>query len=270
MTNQQATGNDQRTSFVDSHCHLDGAEYDADRDAIIARARETGVRHMLVIGTGASYQEIGAALPIAAATDGACCAAGIHPHEASKFLASDFTELREFARSPKFVAIGEIGLDYHYDHSPREAQREILIRQIALARELKLPILIHCREAWSDLRRILSEHWRGSGLRGILHCFTGNREDAFDLMDAGFMISFAGNITFKSANNLREVAREIPADRLLTETDCPFLAPVPHRGKRNEPAFVAEVLRQLAAIRGVGERELAAKVFENFKTFFAL
>ncbi|MDE3180027.1 MAG: TatD family hydrolase [Acidobacteriota bacterium] len=256
--------------LIDSHCHLDGPEYEPDRDAVIARAREAGVEHMLVIGTGASYQEIGAAIPIAGRIEGALCAAGIHPHEASKFLDSDFGELREMARQPKFAAIGEIGLDYHYDHSPRDAQREILIRQLALARELKLPILVHCREAWDDLRRILREHWLGCGLEGVLHCFTGSRDDAFAMMDWGFMVSFAGNLTFKNANNLRDVAREIPADRLLTETDCPFLAPVPHRGKRNEPAYVAEVLRQLVEVRGADGVDLAAQVLQNFKSFFGL
>ncbi|MGH9738610.1 MAG: TatD family hydrolase [Candidatus Acidiferrales bacterium] len=202
--------------------------------------------------------------------DEACCACGIHPHDASEFLESDFGELREFARHPKFVAIGEIGLDYHYDHSPREAQQDILIRQLELARESNLPVLIHCRDAWGDLRRIFQEHWRGSGLGGILHCFTGSRDDAFNLMDYGFMISFAGNLTFKNASGLREVAPQIPTDRILTETDCPFLAPVPHRGKRNEPAFVAEVLRQLAVLRGTGEEELGAQVINNFQTLFAL
>ncbi|MGH9438208.1 MAG: TatD family hydrolase [Terriglobia bacterium] len=256
-------------SLIDSHCHLDGPEYDSDRDAVIARAREAGVRRLLVIGTGASYQEIGATLPIAERIEGACCACGIHPHDASKFLESDFGELREFAHHPKFVAVGEIGLDYHYDHSPREAQQNILIRQLELARELNLPVLIHCRDAWDDLRRIFQEHWRGSGLGGVLHCFTGSRDDAFDLMDYGFMISFAGNLTFKNASGLREVAPEIPADRILTETDCPFLAPVPHRGKRNEPAFVAEVLRQLAVLRGAGEEEMGAQVINNFQTLFA-
>lgn len=257
-------------SLIDSHCHLDGPEYDADRDAVIARAREAGVEHMLVIGTGASYQEIGAAIPIAEKIDGALCAAGIHPHEASKFLNSDFSELRELARQPKFAAIGEIGLDYHYDHSPRDAQREILVRQLALARELKLPILVHCREAWDDLRQILCEHWLGCGIEGVLHCFTGSREDAFAMMDWGFMVSFAGNLTFKNAVNLRTVAKEIPADRLLTETDCPFLAPAPNRGKRNEPAFVAEVLRQLAEVRGISEEEMGKQVLQNFRIFFAL
>lgn len=254
--------------LVDSHAHLDGAEFEADREQVIDRAREAGVRHLMVIGTGATYAEIGAALPIAERIDGAYSAAGIHPHEAQHFLASDFSELRVMARNTRFRAIGEIGLDYHYDHSPRDAQREIFIRQLELARELKLPVLIHCREAWQDARRILDEHWRSSGLGGILHCFTGSRDEAIGLMDAGFMVSFAGNLTFKKSDGLREVAREIPADRLLTETDCPFLAPVPHRGKRNEPAFVAEVLKQLAALRGVTEETLAEQIEVNFKRMF--
>lgn len=254
--------------LVDSHCHLDGAEFDADREQVIERAREAGVRHIMVIGTGATYQEIGAALPIAERIEGAYAAVGIHPHEAQHFLASDFSELRAMARGAKFRAVGEIGLDYHYDHSPRDAQREIFIRQLELARELKLPVLIHCRDAWEDARRILDEHWRSSGLGGILHCFTGSRDEAFGLMDAGFMVSFAGNLTFKKSDALREAAREIPADRLLTETDCPFLAPMPHRGKRNEPAFVVEVLKLLAMLRGVSEESFAARVVENFTGMF--
>src|SRR5579863_9248727 len=173
--------------LVDSHCHLDGPEFDADRDEVIARAHTAGVQHLLLIGTGATYQEIAAALPIAERTEGAYVAAGIHPHEAKNFLDNDFSELREFARDPKFLAVGEIGLDYHYNHSPREIQQQILIRQLELARELKLPIIIHCREAWKDLRRILNEHWRSSGLGGILHCFSGNRQDALELMNSGFM-----------------------------------------------------------------------------------
>lgn len=257
-------------SLIDSHCHLDGPEFDTDRDEVIARARAAGVRHLLIVGIGASYQEIGAALPIAERVDGAYAAVGIHPHEAKSFLDSDLSELREFGRHPKLVALGEMGLDYHYDHSPRETQGQILIRQLELARELNRPIIIHCRDAWEDLRRILREHWKGSGLGGILHCFTGHREDAFDLLDWGFMVSLAGNLTFKKADALREVAREIPADRLLTETDCPYLAPVPHRGQRNEPAFVAEVLRQLAAVRGVSEGAMGAQVLENFRRFFSM
>src|SRR5487761_7500 len=251
--------------LIDSHCHLDGPEFDADREQVIERARAAGVQYLLLIGTGASYQEIGAALSIAEKTEGAYAAAGIHPHEAKNFLESDFSELREFSSHAKFLALGEIGLDHHYDHSPREAQKVIFIRQLELARELKFPIIIHCREAWADLREIVRSHWQGSGLGGILHCFTGSREDVFSLMDSGFMVSFAGNLTFKKAEDLREVARAIPADRLLIETDSPYLAPVPHRGKRNEPAYVREVLRVLTEVRGEEESALGLQVTENFR-----
>ncbi len=251
--------------LIDSHCHLDGPEFDADREQVIERARAAGVQHLLLIGTGANYQEIGAALSIAERTEGAYAAGGIHPHDARYFLDSDFRELRELASRPKFLALGEIGLDYHYDHSPRDAQQQILIRQLELARELKLPIIIHCREAWADLRGIVRSHWHGADLGGILHCFTGSREDAFSLLDSGFMVSFAGNLTFKKAEDLREVARAIPADRLLIETDSPYLAPVPHRGKRNEPAYVREVLRVLAEVRGEEESALGLQVTENFR-----
>ncbi|MGH9356497.1 MAG: TatD family hydrolase [Terriglobia bacterium] len=256
--------------LIDSHCHLDGPEFDADREQVIERARAAGVRHLLLVGTGANYQEIGAALSIAGSTDGAYGAAGVHPHDAKNFLESDFSELRKFASHPKFLALGEIGLDYHYDHSRRDVQQQILIRQLELARELKLPIIIHCREAWAELRGIISDHWHGSGLRGVLHCFSGSREDAFALLDAGFMVSFAGNLTFKKADDLRQVARAIPRDRLLIETDSPFLAPVPYRGKRNEPAYVREVLRVLANARGEEEEDLGQQVTENFERFFNL
>jgi TatD DNase family protein len=161
--------------LLDSHCHLADSDFDSDREQVIERARAAGVQSFVVIGTGASFSEIGKAVNLAEQYEGAYAAAGIHPHEARHFLSSDLNELRQFARHPKFLALGEMGLDYHYDHSPREAQQEILIRQLELARELKLPIIIHCREAWTDLRRILKDHWRTTGLGGILHCFSGAR-----------------------------------------------------------------------------------------------
>ncbi|MGH9326593.1 MAG: TatD family hydrolase [Terriglobia bacterium] len=254
--------------FIDSHCHLADSDFDSDREQVIERARAAGVKHFVLIGTGADWQEISAGVSIAQRYEEAYCAAGIHPHEAPHFLESDFDELRSLARQPKFLGIGEIGLDYHYDHSSPDAQREILIRQLELARELALPVIIHCREAWADLREILRQQWSGSGLGGILHCFTGSRDDAFELLDAGFLVSFAGNLTFKKSDALRQAAKEIPLDRLLTETDSPYLAPVPHRGRRNEPGYVEEVLRQLAALRGLSEAEMAVQVLGNFKRFF--
>jgi TatD DNase family protein len=161
-------------------------------------------------------------------------------------------------------------LDYYYNHSPHEVQKQVVIRQLELARELKLPVVIHCRDAWSDLREVVGSHWRSAGLGGILHCFTGSPADALAFLDWGFLLSFAGNLTFKKAENLRAVAREIPLDRLLTETDSPYLTPVPHRGKRNEPAYVREVTRALAALHNRSEEDMGRQAVENFARFFHL
>jgi TatD DNase family protein len=210
--------------FLDSHCHLDDSAFDADRDAVIVRARAAGLAYMLT----------------------------------------------NVAENPKVIGIGEIGLDYYYDHSLREIQKQVLIRQMEIARAAKLPIIIHCRDAWPDLTEIAESHWSNSGLGGILHCFGGDRQDAARFLDWGFMVSFAGNVTFKKAENIREAARHIPLDRLLTETDCPYLAPVPLRGKRNEPAFVVEVTRALAALHNLSEAEMGARAVENFIRFFRI
>jgi TatD DNase family protein len=256
--------------FVDSHAHLDGSEFDGDRDAVIERARAAGLRYLLVIGGASGLEQMGAALNIAENHDWIYAAAGIHPHEAAKAQDAHFDLLRRLARQPKFLAVGEIGLDYCYDHSPREVQQRVLIRQLDLAREVKLPVIIHCRDAWLDLRDILRVHWRETGLGGILHCFSGSRRDAFELLDWRFLVSFAGNLTFKKADDLRAVASEMPLDRLLTETDCPYLAPVPYRGKRNEPAYVAEVTRELARLRNLSEEAMGQRAVENFAEFFRL
>ena len=178
--------------------------------------------------------------------------------------------LRKTAVQPKVLAVGEVGLDYHYDNSPPEVQRDVLVRQLQLAQELKLPVVIHCRDAWRDLREIIAARWRATGLGGILHCFSGNREDTVAFLDWGFLISFAGNLTFKKAQSLRAVAREVGLDRLLTETDSPYLAPVPYRGKRNEPSYVREVTRELGALHNLTEEELGEQVIRNFTRFFHL
>lgn len=256
--------------FIDSHCHLDDSDFAADREAVIARALDAGVGVMVNIGGASGPDEMDSALRIAGNHEGIYAAAGIHPHEASKAADKHFDQLREWAGRPKFLAIGEIGLDYHYDRSPRDVQRIIFIRQLELAREAGMPIMIHCREAWTDLAEIIQSHWRSSALGGVLHCFGGEREDAFKFIDWGFLVSFAGNVTFKNAQNLRDVARQIPIDRLLTETDCPYLAPVPHRGKRNEPALVVETTRALAALHNLSGEEMGAKTLENFRRFFRL
>ena len=256
--------------FVDSHCHLDDERFDPDRDEVIARAKQAGIRRLLTVSGGSSADHFASGLPIAVAHDWIYTTAGIHPHEAQGAEARHFDLLRQAADEPKVIAIGEIGLDYFYDHSPREVQKQVLIQQLEIAAEKNLPVIIHCRDAWADLEEIIGRHWAGSGRRGILHCFTGTREEAFKFMDWGFMISFAGNVTFKKAENLREVAREIPLDRLLTETDSPYLAPVPNRGKRNEPVFVLDVVRQLAELRGMSPEEMGTLTGGNFLQFFGL
>lgn len=256
--------------FVDSHCHLDDSDFDADRDAVIERARAAGLKYLVTIGCGRGPDELGVGIPIARRHDWIYTTAGIHPHEAARAEERHFEMLRAAAAESKVLAIGEIGLDFFHDHAPREVQKQVLIRQLEIARAVKLPVVIHCRDAWAELGGIINEHWRSSGLGGILHCYTGTREEAFGYLDGGFLVSFAGNVTFKKAENLREAARAVPLDRLLTETDSPYLAPVPHRGKRNEPAYVAEVTRALAALRGVGEEEMGARAVENFARFFHL
>jgi TatD DNase family protein len=253
---------------VDSHAHLDDPVFNADRGAVIERARAAGLRYILTVGGGTGPDNVEMPVALAEHYDWIYATVGVHPHEARHFAEHHAEQIRKLARQPKVLAIGEIGLDYHYDHSPHEVQKLVLIRQLELAREARLPIVIHCREAWADLTEILQAHWQSSGLGGILHCFSGERHDAVKFLDWGFQISFAGNVTYKKAENLREVAREIPLDRLLTETDCPYLAPVPFRGKRNEPALVIEVARTLAALRNLSAEEFGEIVVRNFERFF--
>jgi TatD DNase family protein len=256
--------------LLDSHAHLDDSDFDADREAVIERARAAGLRYLVAIGGGSGPDDLASALPIAERHEWIYAAAGIHPHEAKQAEPRHFDLLRSAAVKPKVLAVGEIGLDYHYDHSPRDTQQRVFIEQLEVARQAKLPIVIHCRDAWADLRRIVESEWASSGLGGILHCFTGSREEAFAFLDWGFLVSLAGNLTFKRAENLRAVARELPLDRLLTETDSPYLAPVPYRGKRNEPAYVRETTRQLAALRSLNEEEMGRQAVENFTRFFRL
>ncbi len=256
--------------FVDSHCHLDDSVFNADREDVIARARAAGVRYLMTIGGAAGPDQMELALRIAEGRDGIYAAAGVHPHEAIKAEEKHFDQLKKWAGHPKFLAVGEIGLDYHYDHSPRDVQKTVFVRQLELAREMRLPIVIHCREAWSDLGEIIEAHWQPSGLGGILHCFSGNQADASRFLDWGFMVSFAGNLTFKKADALRAVARQIPLDRLLTETDSPYLAPAPHRGKRNEPAYVVETTRALAALYSLRPEAMGDQACQNFARFFRL
>jgi TatD DNase family protein len=262
--------------FVDSHAHLDGSRYDGDRDEVLTRAHDAGVVNILTVGTGDGPGTLDCAVKLAAKYDFIYATVGIHPHEAKQATEPDFQELKTLANRPKVIAWGEIGLDYFYDHSPREIQQQVFLKQLELARAAKLPIVIHCRpsensnNAWDYCLATLEQHWRSSGLGGILHCFTGDLSHARRALDFGFMISFAGNVTFPKAQQIRDAAREVPLDRVLIETDCPFLAPVPHRGKRNEPAFVKEVARQLAELRGLPIEEIANQTTQNFYRFFSL
>ena len=256
--------------FIDSHAHLDDSQFDADRDAAIERARAAGVKYLLAVSGGSGPDGLASALPIAEKHDWIYATVGIHPHEAAKAGKCHFDRLPKEANNPKVIGVGEIGLDYYYDHSPREIQKNVLIRQLEIARELKLPVIIHCRDAWEDLTNIIEVHWKPAGLGGILHCFSGSLEQAHKFIGWGFYISFAGPLTFKKADGLRAVAAELPLESLLMETDCPYLAPVPHRGKRNEPAFVLETTRTLAALRNMTEAEMGEQVIRNFERLFRL
>jgi TatD DNase family protein len=262
--------------FIDSHAHLEGPRYDEDREAMLARAKQAGVEAILHIGSGTGPGSLDCAIQNAEKHDGIYASIGIHPHEAQMATEKDFEELTTLAQHPKVVAWGEIGLDYFYDHSPREVQQRVFLRQMELARSAKLPIIIHCRpsdnseNAWDETLALIEQHWKPSGLGGILHCFTGSLAHMRKALDFGFMISFAGNVTFPKAQNIRDAAKEVPLDRMLIETDSPFLAPVPHRGKRNEPAYVVEVARQLGELRGMGTAEVGEKTTHNFFHFFSI
>jgi TatD DNase family protein len=254
--------------LVDSHAHVDMSEFDSDRTDMLARAQAAGVCNILAIGGAPGA--LASALPLAERYDWIYAAAGIHPHEAKLAMPAHYEELANLARRPKFLAWGEIGLDYHYDHSPRDVQQRVFIEQLELARGADRPVIIHCREAWPDCLALLEKHWRSSSLGGIFHCFSGTLEEARRGNEMGFLISFAGNVTYPKAQNLRDVASALPLDALLIETDSPFLAPQPFRGRRNEPAFVAEVARTLAPVRNVAPHELAAATAANFRRFFRL
>lgn len=247
--------------FTDSHCHLDSEKFAADLDAVLDRAAAAGVTRMLSIGTGDGPPEVDRAVRIADRYEQVYATVGVHPHDAAKVEPKTFDDLRALAAHKKVVAFGEIGLDYHYDFSPREVQRDVFVEQLKLARDLNLPITIHTREAWDDTMAILREHWSGPG---IMHCFTGTPEQAREALDFGFHISFAGVTTFKTAENVREALLITPDNRLLIETDAPFLAPIPYRGKRNEPSFMPETAAVVARVRGTTVEEVAALTARNF------
>jgi TatD DNase family protein len=256
--------------IIDSHAHLEFEQFNDDRAAVLERARAAGVKTLLAIGSGTGPHRLNAAIPFAEEHDWIYATIGIHPHEAKLATEEHFAQLDELAHHPRVIAWGEIGLDYFYDHSPRDVQKEVFQRQLAQARAAKLPIVIHCRDAWSDCLEILERNWQSSGLGGIFHCFTGTLEDARRGLEMGFVVSFAGNVTYPKMQHLRDVARDLPLERILTETDSPFLPPQGHRGKRNEPAFVVEVAQALANVRDLAPDEVAATTANNFRRFFRL
>src|ERR1700724_169309 len=253
--------------LVDSHCHLDFPDFGAELDAIVARAGAKGVGFMVTIST--RVRRHGQVMAIAERFPNVCCSVGTHPHHAHEELDISTAELVERAQHPKVIAIGEAGLDYHYDFSPRAAQEKGLRTHIAAARETGLPLVIHSREADADMARILREESRAGAFAALLHCFTGGRELALTGIELGLYVSFSGILTFRKSDGLRAIAAELPADRILVETDAPYLAPTPWRGRRNEPSYVAETARILGECRGVSQMEIARQTSENFFRLFA-
>jgi TatD DNase family protein len=253
-------------AVADSHCHIDMPAFDADRGAVMERARAAGVERLLLIGGVDAEQGHLRALRVAVEL-GLPLSAGVHPHEARLATTAIYDELRALAADKRIVAIGEIGLDFHYDHSPRDAQRDAFRAQVRLAREVKLPVIVHTREADDETATLLEEEGAAAG---VLHCFTGGHDLARRALALGFFISFSGIVAFPRADVIQEVARAVPLDRLLVETDSPFLAPPPHRGKRNEPAFVLEVVRAIARLRGETPEVVGAAALANFRRAFAM
>jgi TatD DNase family protein len=249
-------------NLIDSHVHLDHEQFRDDLDALLARAREQGVTRMLTIGTGDGPPKLDCAIELALKYDGIYATVGVHPHEASKADPKTFDNLRNLMTEPKVVAFGEIGLDYHYDFSPREVQREVFIEQLRIAQGSGKPVIIHTREAWADTLEILRREWSGPG---IMHCFTGDQAQAREALDLDFHLAFGGVITFKTADTVRQAAAIVPDDRLLVETDAPYLAPIPYRGKRNEPAFMIETVRKLAEVRNTTVEHIAQVTSRNFE-----
>jgi TatD DNase family protein len=253
--------------MIDTHCHLDVADFGADRPEVLARARAAGITSMVCIGSG---RDIGAAresVRLAGVEPDVYASVGVHPHDVAGMSEADWDELGRLGRAPRVVGIGETGLDYYYDHSPRETQRAAYRRFIALAREVGRPVISHIRDAHADAAEILAS-CDAAPLGGVIHCFTGGVEDARRYLELDQYLSFSGILTFKTAEPIREAARFAPADRILVETDAPFLAPIPYRGKRNEPAYVVKTLETLAGLRGMSLEEADRVTTDNARRLF--
>jgi len=255
--------------LVDSHCHLDDAQFRDDRAAVIQRAREAGLKYLLAIGTGDGPPNLEAAVRLADEHPFVYATVGVHPNDAPKIADDTFKDLERLLTHPKVKAIGEIGLDYHWG-VPKDVQTPAFIRQLEIAKAARMPIVIHTRDAWADTLDVLSAHWAPGGLPGIMHCFTGDAAQARECLEMGFYLAFGGVTTFPKASEIREAARITPAARLLLETDAPYLAPIPYRGKRNEPAYVAHTARAVAQARSEDAEQMAASTTDNFERLFGL
>ena len=257
--------------FVDSHAHIDGHEFDADREEVIQRAQAAGVSLILNVGTGDPHSgAFERAVELGKNHESVFTAIGTHPHDARLYDDAAEEKIKNLINNEHVIAWGEIGLDFHYDNSPRDVQVEVFKRQLRAARECDLPVVIHTREAEAETIEILKREYDGAQRRGVFHCFSGSMELAQRAVEIGFMISFSGIVTFKKADELRAVAKQVPLDRLLIETDCPYLTPIPYRGKRNEPAYVVEVARCLATLHDMNIEDMARITTENFNRFFGL
>ena len=256
--------------FIDSHAHIDGPEFDTDRDEVLRRARDAGVESILNVGTGDPHSgAFERAIEFGSKQQSVYTAIGTHPHDANKYDQAAEDKIKTLlSDGERVIAWGEIGLDFHYNNSPREQQIQAFCKQLRAAREVDLPVIIHTREAEQETVAILQEEYAGASRKGVFHCFTGTTELAERGLELGFMISFSGILTFKKADDLRETARRVPLDRLLIETDCPYLAPIPYRGKRNESAYVVEVARCLADVHQITVEALAEATSHNFAELF--
>jgi len=253
--------------LIDSHAHLDDIRFNEDRDSVLQRAWDNGIREILTIGNGNGPDQMGCGVPIAENHDWIYTTAGIHPHDASNAEERHYGLMEQLARHPRVLAIGETGLDYYYDNSPRDVQREVFRRQLVLAQKLELPVIVHTRDADDDTIDLLRNNGPAGG---VIHCFTSGEKLASFALEIGFYISFSGIVTFPKAQALIDLARGIPVDRILVETDCPYLAPVPHRGKRNEPCFVGDTARFIAGLRGIPLEEFSIQTSANFHRLFAV
>ena len=254
-------------TLIDSHCHLDFPDFAADLDAVVERALSAGVERMITIGT--KVANAARVVEIAERYDEVFFTVGVHPHEAAGEGATDIAAMRKIASHLKCVGIGEAGLDYHYDFAPREVARRVFRAQIALARELALPLVIHARDADADIAQILTDEMGQGRFSALMHCFTSSRALAETALELGLSISFSGVVTFKKSEGLRAIARDVPLDRILVETDAPYLAPIPHRGSRNEPAFVVATANVVAEARGIEVEALAAATRANTLNVFS-